>query len=74
MMLLSRLQKISKLDCNCITQVIMLHNMAAAAIKTKSANWLISAWQALEERPEIAVNGFKKAGIYDAVIEVTKDQ
>ena len=46
-------------------------DMAAAAIKTKSANWLISAWQALEEKPEIAVNGFKKA---DAVIEVTKDQ
>ena len=46
-------------------------DMAAAAIKTKSANWLISAWQALEERPEI---GFKKAGICDAVIEVTNDR
>jgi hypothetical protein len=45
-------------------------DVASAAIKTKSANWIISAWQALEGRPEVAVNGFKKAGIYDAV---TKD-
>lgn len=48
-------------------------DVAAAAIKTKSANWIISAWQALEGRPEVAINGFKKAGIYDAVTEVTKD-
>ena len=35
---------------------------ASTAIKTKSARWIISAWQALEGRPEVAVNGFKKAG------------
>ena len=46
----------------------------ASAVKTKSANWIISTWQALEVRPEVAINGFKKAGIYDAVTEVTKDQ
>ena len=49
-------------------------DVASTAIKTKSANWTISAWQALEGRPEVAVNGFKKAGIYDAITEVTKDQ
>ena len=49
-------------------------DVASTAIKTKSANWTISAWQALEGRPEVAVNGFKKAGIYDAGTEVTKDQ
>ena len=48
-------------------------DVASAAIKTKSASWIISAWQALEGRPEIAVNGFKKAGIYDSVTAVTKD-
>jgi len=48
-------------------------DVSAAVIKAKSANWTISAWQALEKRPEIAINGFKKAGILDAVIEVTKE-
>ena len=28
-------------------------------IKSPNANWIISGWQALEKRPEIAVNGFK---------------
>ena len=39
-------------------------DVASTAIKTKSASWIISAWQALEGRPEVAVNGFKKAGIF----------
>lgn len=33
-------------------------DVAATAIKTKSANWIILAWQALEGRPEVTVNGF----------------
>ena len=33
----------------------------------------VAAAAALEERPEVAINGFKKSGIYDAVTEVTKD-
>ncbi len=41
-------------------------DVASAAIKRKSANWIISAWQAHEGRPEAAVNGFKKAGIYSS--------
>ena len=48
-------------------------DLAAAVIKAKSANWMISSWQALEKRPEIAINGFRKAGILDAVTAVTRD-
>ena len=48
-------------------------DMAAAVIKTKSANWMISSWQVLAERPEIAIDGFRKAGILDAVTYVTRD-
>ena len=48
-------------------------DMAAATIKTKNTNWIISAWQALVERPEVAVSGFKKAGIYYTITKLTKD-
>ena len=47
--------------------------LAVAVIKTRSANWIIPAWQALQERPEVAINGFKRAGILDGVNAVTKD-
>ena len=36
------------------------------AIAARSASWIFSVWQALEGKPEIAVNGFKKAGIPSA--------
>ena len=36
-------------------------------VKIPSANWIISGWQELEKRPEVAVNGFKIAGILDAI-------
>ena len=32
---------------------------AAIKTKTKTANWTISVWQALKERPEVVINGFK---------------
>ena len=35
-------------------------------IKSPSANWIISGWQELEKRPDIAINGFRKSGILDA--------
>jgi len=38
-----------------------------AVVKNPSASWLISVWQSLEKRPEVAINGFKKAGIIDAI-------
>ena len=36
-------------------------------LQVPSATWIISGWQALEKRPKVAVNGFKKAGILDAI-------
>ena len=36
-------------------------------IKSPSANWIMSAWQTLEKRAEVAINGFRKAGILDAI-------
>ena len=36
-------------------------------IKSPSANWIIAGWQTLEKRAEVAVNGFRKAGILDAI-------
>ena len=38
-----------------------------AVVKNPSASWLISVWRALEKRPGAAINGFKKAGIIDAI-------
>ena len=45
-------------------------DVTATAIKHKSANWIFSSWQAIEQRPEIAINGFKKAGLVDAIASV----
>jgi len=36
-------------------------------VKNPSASWLVSVWQELEKRPEVAINGFKRAGIVDAI-------
>ena len=46
---------------------------SAAVIKSKSLGWFVSAWQSLSSRPTLAINGFKKAGIYDALTEVTEE-
>ena len=37
------------------------------AIKDLSARWIISAWQSIEQRSELAINGFQKSGISEAV-------
>ena len=42
-------------------------DVSLQTIKSPNANWIISGWQALEMRPEIAVNGFKKSGIFDVI-------
>ena len=47
-------------------------DVAMSNIKGKSASWIISSWQALQSRPEIAINGFRKAGILPA-IEAVRD-
>ena len=47
--------------------------MPVSIIKNKSANWMISSWQALEQRPDVAVNGFRKAGILEAANAVIQE-
>ena len=46
-------------------------DVSAAIIKMKSVSWFISAWESLQARPEIVINGFKKTGILDAVTAAT---
>ena len=48
-------------------------DLTVAVIKDKCTNWIISSWQALQERPDLAINGFRKAGILDAITSVTED-
>ncbi len=43
------------------------------AIKETSFHWIISAWQSIERRPEVAVNGFRKAGIYQTVLSAREE-
>jgi len=38
-------------------------------VKIPSAKWIVEAWKDVETRPQMVVNGFRKAGILD-VIEV----
>ena len=45
--------------------------MPASIIKNKSDKWMMSAWQALQKHPDMAINGFRKAGILNAVNSVT---
>ena len=45
-------------------------DVSLSNIKGRSANWVISAWQAIEARPAIAISGFRKPGILDAVHDV----
>ena len=35
-------------------------------VKIPSAKWIIEAWREVETRPQMVVNGFRKAGILDA--------
>ena len=42
-------------------------NVTAAAIKPLSANWIISTWQEIENRPDLTINGFRAAGIVSAI-------
>jgi len=41
-----------------------------AVVKKPSASWLISVWHTLEKRPEVAIDGFRQAGIIDAIDNV----
>ena len=44
--------------------------MPASVMKNLSANWMMSTWEALKSRSELAVNGFQKAGISSAIDSV----
>ena len=41
--------------------------VSASTIKAKSLHWFVLPWKSLKDRLEIIMNGFKKAGTYDAV-------
>ena len=47
-------------------------DVRASIVKAKSINWFISGWESIKTRPDIVINGFKKAGIFDAIKAVTK--
>ena len=45
-------------------------DVTASTIKSYSTNWIISAWQEIERRPDLAINGFRAAGIVSAIAAV----
>ena len=45
-------------------------DMPMSVMKNKSANWIINAWSELSKRPQLAISGFDKAGILQAIEEV----
>ena len=48
-------------------------DVSMTAIKHKSAGWVMSSWNAIQDRSELAVNGFRKAGILDAISSVLSE-
>ena len=42
-------------------------DVSTTVIKSISASWIVSSWQAIEKQPQIAINGFRKAGLVDAI-------
>ena len=48
-------------------------DVSSAVIKTKSVSWFTSAWESIQARPEIVINGFKNTVILDAVAAALKD-
>jgi len=42
-------------------------DVSLSVIKNPSASWIISGWQVLARRPEVAINGFRKSGILDSI-------
>lgn len=45
-------------------------SVTASSIKPHSAKWIISTWQEIEKRPDLAINGFQAAGIVSAITAV----
>ena len=48
-------------------------DVSAVAIKHKSVSWIISTWSEMQDRPELGINGFRKAGVLDAISSVSDD-
>ena len=48
-------------------------DMQLSALKPLHATWVIRAWNALKERPECLLDGWRKAGIVDALKETPID-
>ena len=46
-------------------------DVSAAAIKHKRASWIISTWNKIQDRPELGINGFTKAGVLDTISSVS---
>ena len=40
-------------------------------VKIPSVKWIMEAWKEMESNPNMAVNGFRKAGILDAIKRCT---
>ncbi len=45
-------------------------SVAASVVKPLTGRWIISTWQEIEQRPALAVNGFRGAGILDSVAAI----
>ena len=39
-------------------------------LKGRSLKWITTAWKKIEDQPIMAINGFRKAGIMDAVLTI----
>ena len=63
--------------CKQIQEGVPLENVKVATptsiIKHESTNWMMQSWQALQQRPEMAINGFRRAGILQAIDSVIED-
>ena len=42
-------------------------NLNLSTIKTPSSSWIMSSSHEIEKQPELAMNGFRKAGIFDII-------
>ena len=45
-------------------------DVSVPAIKHRSANWIMSMWKEIQDHLNIAINGFRKAGILNAISSV----
>ena len=53
-------------------QLIELVNLTGVVLKTVGAKWLVQMHEYLQDNPGLIVNGFRKAGIQEAVDSTNK--